>query len=294
MLVALIGDVHGRIFHAIAALATLQARMGAKFDLLIQVGDLGYPELDRADAPTRLYLAIDPAEADLSRFLRPDIHCSAALRSIRESFACPIYFVRGNHEDFSWLAGLPVDPATRTAPTDPFDLLHYVPDGTVLDRAGSRVAFLGGVEEQTGEAAIDMDAYRALIGLGAGAIDLLVTHEGPYGSSTGYRGDVHGSRLMSRLLEALEPQWHVFGHAHSLEGPRIFGRTTYLGLDGLVASPRWQPHALGLQPGCLGILDTTKKELSAVTDEWLRDFPTPFIFDDWAASPDGLCRLGPS
>lgn len=44
MLIGFVGDVHGRVFHAIAALATWQVRTGKRFDLLIQVGDLGaYP-----------------------------------------------------------------------------------------------------------------------------------------------------------------------------------------------------------------------------------------------------------
>ena len=283
MLIAFVGDVHGRIFHAFAALATLQGRVGARFDLLLQVGDLGFPDLDRADASTKQYLAADAAEADLGRFLHPDATCSSLLQSVRRSLAGPMCFVRGNHEDFAWLAGLPVDPVTRTARADELDLLHYVPDATVLERDGFRMAFLGGVEEQSGPPGIDFDAYRSLMALPVGSIDLLVTHEGPYGSSTGYHGDVHGSRLISDLLEAMRPPFHVFGHAHSLEGPRSLGSTTYLGLDGLVASPIWAPDELGLRPGCLAILDTITHELSAVTDDWLAEFPTPFEFERWAA-----------
>jgi Icc-related predicted phosphoesterase len=282
MLIAFMGDVHGRIFHGVAALAALQARMGVKFDLLIQVGDLGFPDPSRGDPATRRYLAVDPAEADLGRFLQPTASRAKALRHVRESFARPVYFVRGNHEDFEWLAGLPVDPTTNTAPADGLDLLHYVPDGTVLDTGGVRIAFLGGVEEQSGAAGINMAAYESLVSRGRRSVDVLVTHEGPYGSSTGHHGDTHGSKLMSELLDAIEPTYHVFGHAHVLTGPTRVGHTTYLGLDGLVASPLWHPEAVGLQPGCLAILDTATGELTPVVDSWLADFPTPFDFEAWA------------
>ncbi|MGB2694942.1 MAG: metallophosphoesterase [Dehalococcoidia bacterium] len=282
MLIAFIGDVHGRMFHAIAAVATLQSKLDTPFDLIIQVGDLGYPNPERADVSTKRYLAVDPAEGDLQRFLEAHGTRAAALRRIRGLLGRPIFFVRGNHEDFAWLAWLAVDPATNTACTDPFDLLHYVPDGTVLDAGGFRVAFLGGVEELPGEAGIDQAAYQLLMELEPDSVDLLITHQGPYGSGNRFGGEVAGSPLISKLLERLEPRFHVFGHLHQLVGPRAFGRTTYLGLDGLVASAIWHPEAGGLKSGCLGILNTEKGELWPVTEDWLGEFPTPFDFDRWA------------
>ncbi len=73
--------------------------------------------------------------------------------------------------------------------------------------------------------------------LEVGSIDLLVTHEGPYGSSIGYHGDTHGSKLITDLLAQIQPKFQVAGHAHSFSEPRTFEKTHYVGLDGLVASP---------------------------------------------------------
>ena len=283
MRIAFVGDVHGRIFHALAALSVLQEREGAPFDLIIQVGDLGYPDPARADEPSKRYLAVDPAEGDLARLMETDAARAERLRALRASFGVAIHFVRGNHEDFDWLRGLPIDAATSTAPAGPFDILRYVRDGTVLDLEGFRIAFLGGVEELPGDASIDASAYETLADLGPGAIDLLVTHEGPYGSSTGYHGDVHGSQLMSDLLASLRPRYHAFGHAHSMFGPSALEDTTCLGLDALVASALWHPEARGLKPGCMAVLDTLRGELRHVTDTWLAEFPTPFDFGTWAA-----------
>jgi Icc-related predicted phosphoesterase len=277
-----IGDLHGRVFHAIAAIATYQQMMGYRFDRIIQVGDLGaITRLDGLDPAGDPHLAVDPAEADLARLLSAEGDDAQRLSRVAPEIPSPIRFIRGNHEDFAWLAGLPIDPRTRTASADPFGIFRYVADGTVLDIEGFRIAFLGGVEEEAGDPHLDMSAYRTLVELGPGNIDLLVTHEGPYGSSIGYHGDTHGSPLISQLLDALRPPFHVAGHAHQLSGPRTFGSTTYLGLDGIVASPFWDPDAHGLQPGSLGVLDTSTGELRPLQDPWLASFESPFDFRSW-------------
>ncbi len=282
MLIGFVGDVHGRVFHALAALATWQAVTGKRFDLLVQVGDMGaYPEPARMDAATLRYLQADPAEADFSRLLRADGQRAEHLRRLREHFAGPIHFIRGNHEDFAWLQQLPVDVTTGTARVDPFDLLRYVPDGTTLRFDDLPIAFLGGEETDAADAgAIDPGAYRALMDRGAGTIDVLVTHDAPYGLSVGYHGQTQGSRLITRLVEHVEPRFHVAGHYH-LNGPRAYGRTTFLCLSDLVASPLWHPESRGLQVGCLAVLDTETAALRPVMDPWLSDFDTPFDFDVW-------------
>ena len=65
MIVGFIGDVHVHVFHAIALAATWQEVTSRRFDLLIQVGDLGaFPDPERMDAATLRYLAADPPNAD--------------------------------------------------------------------------------------------------------------------------------------------------------------------------------------------------------------------------------------
>jgi hypothetical protein len=66
MLIGFIGDMHGRAFHALAAILTLQEKLGSRFDMIIQVGDFGYPDTSRVDAATQRYLSVDPAEQELS------------------------------------------------------------------------------------------------------------------------------------------------------------------------------------------------------------------------------------
>src|SRR5688500_13923635 len=113
MLIGFIGDVHGHVFEALAVVLTWQRHHGRRFDLIVQVGDLGaYPDPRRADAATVIHLAVDPTEADFARLLRADGDLAEAIQQVRAGLAGPIHFLRGNHEDFDWLASLPVDPRT--------------------------------------------------------------------------------------------------------------------------------------------------------------------------------------
>ncbi len=285
MLIGLVGDVHGQAFHALVALAILQERLGRRFGLLVQVGDMGaYPEPSRMDEASRRYLEADPSQGDFARLLHAEGELAEQLLRLRGLFSGPLHFIRGNHEDYPWLRSLPIDAASGTAVVDPFDLLRYVPDGTILRLGEFTVAFLGGEESggsvEDGE--IDPVAYERVIELGPGRVDLLVTHDTPYGLSTGYRGQVQGSRLITELAECLRPTFHLAGHYHHLNGPRSCGYTAFLGLAQLVPSAIRQPEARGLQEGCLAVLDTEKGELQPVTDAWLSEFPTPFDFQAWS------------
>lgn len=287
MLIGFIGDVHGQVFHALAAVARWQEYAGRTFDLLFQVGDMGaFPDPSQMEAASLRYLATDPSQADFSRLLLMDGPQAEQLHALRRSLASPIYFIRGNHEDVAWLRHLPHDTTTGTAGVDPFDLFHYVPDGTAPQLKGLRIACLGGIETpeegEAEESAIDQDAYQALLKRGTGKTDVLITHDAPYGVSVGYHGQVQGSRLITHLIERTQPTFHVAGHL-ALIGPRVYGSTTSLILEGLVASSLWNPQARGLEPGCLAILDTVAARLAPVTDPWLASFPTPFDADAWLA-----------
>ena len=271
MIIGFIGDVHGQVFHALAVAATWQAINRKRFDLLIQLGDLGaFPSEDRMDAATQRYVALDPSQADFTRLLQAEDKLAELMRKTRGEFAGPIYFLRGNHEDFDYLNHLPVEGTPGTAAVDPFDLYRYVPDGTVLQFGNVHIAFLGGIEtEAPDERTIDQRAYQSLMKLVKGKIDILVTHEPPYGIAVGNRGRISGSTMISKMIGQSQPTIHMSGHLHHLNGPRTYGRTTSMSLAGLVASSRWEPHDVTYRPGCLAVLDTETDALTPVTDEWL-------------------------
>ncbi len=156
MLVGFVGDVHGPAYHVVALISTWQRVTQNNLDIIVQVGDMGaYPILDRMDESDRRHLELDPAQADFSRLLQADGLRGERLRAIREEFASPIHFLRGNHEDFRYLSELPREPG-GTAKVDDFHLFRYVPDGTVLQVGNLRIAFLGGIEtEEPDQPSID-------------------------------------------------------------------------------------------------------------------------------------------
>ncbi len=162
MLIGFVGDVHGRVFHMIVAVAMWQRMAETQLDLIIQVGDLGaYPDVSRMDAATRAYLATDPSEADFERLLHARGQQAERLVRLRQMFTYPIHFVRGNHEDVTRLRSLSIDSVSGTARVDPFDLLRYTPDGTVLRFQDVLIAFLSG-EDASGDTSIDPEAYQTL------------------------------------------------------------------------------------------------------------------------------------
>lgn len=277
VLIGFVGDVHGRVFHMLAALATWQRRSGRKLDLIAQVGDMGaYPDSERMDAATRSYMSLDPSEGDFARLLRPDAATAAHLTTLQREFLSPIHFIHGNHDDVDWLRSLP--PGRDV---DPAGFLRYVPGGSVLDISGVQVAFLGGEDQPGTTDDIDNHAFGALMHLEPGSVDVLVTHDAPYGLASGRDGRPQGSKRISALLARLQPAFHIAGHYHHLNGPRQEGMTTSLALSSLVASARWQPDATGLQPGCIAVLDTVAGQLTPVVAAWLSDFPIPVDFETW-------------
>ncbi len=284
MLIGLVGDVHGLVFHSIALVTTWQRKTGRKLDFIVELGDMGaFPSVDRVDPAGRVHVELNPAELDFSRLLRADGRRAERLRAIRGELAAPIHFLRGNHEDFEYLGSLPQDEDGGTARVDDFDLLRYVPDGTVLQVGDVRIAFLGGIEADASDPrSIDSDAYDSLMDLEPGSFDVLATHEPPYGIGISYRGDVGGSRLVTGLIEHAQPTFHFSGHVHHLNGPRSHKKTWSWSLDSLISSVRWHPEENGFRMGCLAVLDTDTWFLQPVTDSWLHEFDTRgFDFDSW-------------
>jgi Icc-related predicted phosphoesterase len=291
MIIGFIGDVHGKVFNAIAVAAMWQAVTGKRFDLLIQLGDLGaFPDTDRLDEAGKRYLELDPSQLHFQEMLQAQGRRAELLQKMRDSFAGPIYFLRGNHEDFEYLNGLKADHSPPSAPVDPFDLYRYVPDGTVMEFGEMRIAFLGGIETKVPDArSIDGRSYEALKAMGASAFDVLVTHDPPYGISIGFRGNLQGSKMVTELIADTQPAFHLSAHLHHLNGPRVYGRTTSLSISSLEASARWAPHDINYRTGCLAILDTETSTLTPVTDEWLtasraKNFDPDTWFENFTSS----------
>ncbi|GAA2064761.1 hypothetical protein GCM10009839_90390 [Catenulispora yoronensis] len=277
MKVAFIGDVHGCVLHALGSVLMLQQRRGVRLDAVVQVGDLGaYPSADRFDGPSRRFILDSPSQGDFFRLLDPTPELAASVRGALEQMP-PVLFVAGNHEDHEWLASLHAASAgAGVVAVDPLGAFHHVECGRVVDVAGLRTAFLG-LMEAPGKMDLDEAAYAALLAAEPGSVDLLITHEGPYGMSRGFRGEVQGSPKLTRLIEHLQPPLHISGHVHHENGPRYYGSTVSYTLAQLVGpkSTRYKPEGVNpeqrVTDGSVGLLDTETRAFEYLHDAWLAE-----------------------
>ncbi|GAA2410085.1 hypothetical protein GCM10010191_18480 [Actinomadura vinacea] len=276
MKIAFFGDVHGCVLHALGAAVMLSTRRGIRLDALVQVGDLGaFPTPERMDEPSRRFGAKNPAQGDFFRLLAPTPRLIEGVR-LALGQVPPFLFVSGNHEDHDWLAGLHREDGQAHEPVavDPLGSHRHVECGTVLDVAGQRTAFLGLIEAP-GSMDFDPEAYERLMAAEPGSVDILVTHEGPYGLGE-YRGRVLGSAKLTTLVEHLQPRLHVSGHYHHENGPRHYGPTTSYALNQLVKS-KTNRDAAPVNPrqevmrGSIGLLDTETFAFEYVHDPWLTE-----------------------
>ena len=276
MKIAFIGDVHGCALHALGALLALQRHRGIRLDAAIQVGDLGaYPTPARMDRPSKRFAAENPAQTEFFRLLDPPPELSAAVRLAREQVP-PVLFVSGNHEDFEWLTQLHEAGAASVVPVDPLGAFRHVACGHVAVVGDQRIAFLGRIESP-GYMDLDSAAYASLLAADPGSVDILVTHDGPYGMCRNWQGLTEGSAKLARLIEHLQPRLHISGHYHHENGPRQYGRTRSYALAELVypKTNRRRPERANpeqrVAPGSIGLLDTQTQAFEYIHDEWLTD-----------------------
>ena len=133
----------------------------------------------------------------------------------------PLYWIKGNNEDFDFVAAQP--PGSGTLPN-----LFYIPNGQAVSVAGFRVAGVGGTfapnwyEKPASELRRlsprddrrrhfvheEVDACKRLNG-----IDILLSHEAPRPFPVGRVKDA-GKTPINELLSVMKPRLHLFGHHH--------------------------------------------------------------------------------
>ncbi len=139
----------------------------------------------------------------------------------------PLYWIKGNNENFDFVDRQPAGSGTVAN-------LHYIPNGRFVTVAGMRIAGLGGTfaptwyetpADRLGAAGTVRDDKRRHFVRGEveacerlTGIDIFLSHEAPRpfplpGRRAGHPIDA-GKTAVNEVLASMRPRLHLFGHHH--------------------------------------------------------------------------------
>jgi hypothetical protein len=278
MNIAVFADVHGRILLAFKLCARWQKETGEQIDLILQAGDLGtFPVEARMDKATRSYIERDPTERGfLDHFTTPQPEVKAVLSQTK----CNLVYVRGNHEDHTWLDNLENRTSAPTFPVDPYQRVYCLKTGVPYTfQSGEESVHILGIgrigapafSKKDKESNIQPHERKRLDRLGDIRVDILLTHD----------ADRHqvfegaGIEEIGLMIALHQPRYHFFGHYN---GPLL--HTTDANAVTQVyklADLAWdrRDRGLALEPGSMGILRwKSRKEHSfeVIDAPWYRQY----------------------
>ena len=266
MKILMIGDIHGRVYHLISIVNNILRTND--IDFIVQLGDFGYYlNEDQLDEPTRRFAEDDHSELHSLDYFNQTEEQNKRYKTYLTDLNKPIHFIEGNHECNVILSNL--KKYGEPLPQDALGLFKYIPNRHVIKQDGVKMTFLGGWEHE-GQFTCS-DGVIAPSQFHGQTTDILFTHDGPYGIQMGFKGQLQGSRILSEILEILEPKFHFHGHYHTTTGPNKINKTRSQGLA-VFMHPRRNNSAMDINPGSIGLLDTDKNEFYYVIDEQLQKY----------------------
>ena len=266
MKILMIGDIHGRVYHLMSIVNNILRTND--IDFVIQLGDFGYYlNHDQLDDATRRFAADDSSELHSVDYFNQSEEQNQRYRTYLPHLNQPIHFIEGNHECNAALAALKNydDPL----PQDGLGVFKYLPNGYTLQHHGIKMTFIGGWEHDgrftCSDGEINPSQFHGQ------TTDILFTHDGPYGIQMGFKGQLQGSRIITEMLEILEPKFHFHGHYHTTVGPNRIKKTLSQGLA-VFMRPRRNTPAMDINPGSIGVLDTDTNQFYYLIDETLQQY----------------------
>lgn len=270
--IAVLGDLHGHYVLAATLLNHWERETGKTLDAVLQVGDMGIFPLPylRIDETTKRFAERDPDEISFQQFYEGTGDAQLLFGGTQPHFDKNILFIRGNHEDFDFLAQH--EGPESVCAVDAYGKFHYLKDGAETSIETEKngpiiIAGLGGLEqtsEQREPWHFSTGAYKRI--MAKEGIDILLTHHPPLDGSS-----ERGSQKVKEIIEILQPTYHFCGHYHD-PGQRLFirGKTqSYLLNEVNFRKER------ALNPGCIGIL-TWKHMLdhsfSILNEFWMKEY----------------------
>lgn len=281
MNVAVFADLHGRALLAFMLCARWQRETGERVAAILQAGDLGaYPDEARLDRATRRHAQADPAELG---FMRDFVESRDDVTSRLAETTCPMIFVRGNHEDHTWLDA--VERGAGTAPIFPIDIYQRIyclrtgmpytiaeDDARLTVLGVGRIASPPGANNSTAAKYAQAAELERLYTLGPAQVDVLLTHDVP---PTNFNRRSLGMQEIRLALDEYRPAYHIYGHTDEpyRREQDVNGVTTAIRMADL----NWDRRSPGapLHAGVMGILrwrDRSDHSFDVVDAPWLLEY----------------------
>jgi Icc-related predicted phosphoesterase len=237
-----LGDLHGNIKSAIHSSIMIQVNYGYPVDVVFQVGDFGYwprgVASKNSDPNFKKDDALDFFEIENSIDQKTFFEIG---KSSLEILKAPIYFIRGNHEDFEFINKLEKHKIGNLISS----YIYYIPDYFLGNIGGLNIAAVGGIltdlnkgrgsktrdELKKNKKRLEWDERLSdaskLVDFGGGEtdIDILMTHSG-----LACRENRHGSRQLEEFLSETTIPIHFHGHHHRFACGIIGKNTLSIGL----------------------------------------------------------------
>lgn len=231
------------------------------------------------DGATRRHARRDPEEIGFINYFR---RYDDATASTLQQLQCNLLFVRGNHEAHPWLDVLEQQTTELLFAVDVYRRIYCLKSGLsyTFQRGTEQITLLGiGRIGMRGDGTVGpklhhLQAYEfeRLSQLGHRQIDVLVTHDAPYGLVF----PDSGLHSMRSVLEEQRPLYHFFGHYLGDTCMQIC-YLNHVTSAWKLAEPHFNKKAsdYSLQAGVMGILrwtDRQQHDFELVDAPWLAEY----------------------
>ena len=208
-----VGDVHTNI----QALQDLTNKFANDVVAVLQVGDFELYQSKSAIDQEKKYLTLLNKHQDAKK-LR-----SKLLKKTMEPFKIPVYYIKGNHDDFDNLDSEYLKYLN----------IHYIPQGEIIEIQGIKIAGVGGIHSPIKNSlkSADLEGYdrrfytleevRSVIRKSfSEKVDVLLTHQAcsgviPEPNKKRYKPYWdEGTKDFVDLLKMPKLRWYIHGHHH--------------------------------------------------------------------------------
>lgn len=266
--IAVLGDLHGHISLGLHLLNAWKIYTGRSIDAILQVGDFGvFPTIESLDKATKKFAQSDSEELGFLEYKTQSSHGDYFFGPKGIFRETDLFFVKGNHEDFSFLDQFEQTKIPQSI--DHYGHLKYLPNGHQItisnENHSTTISGLGGLDPTHSKRVrpyhITQNDYSKLY---QNHFDILLTHD----DFLNERSPQGSSRLRNLILQK-QPHFHFFGHIRTDSHHLQQGRTESYHLDDVTLANTGK-----ISPYCAGIISITNEEslFTYISHHWLTEF----------------------